>query len=260
MGENSLVHRFRVGQITIEVRQGRNTKVLLFRNDRSDLPHLLFSFGNPSKEIDVHLKSRAAGAKEVLRSIAKISDTAVTIVLENVEPRLKEIALQHVVNIRPVRPGWLGKKGYVVSYLNEESERKLVEIFAPKRKYHSKWERVLRASGLDDFVQSDLPGEMLFLPSVLHELKKLQYSRPVMVHRIRGRHRPAMTALRLGLTSKGRLEWFPVHKFVNDLRYVGELVVDELRQLVPGEKWELVWDALHLEEVDWIANRVKENG
>jgi len=257
MSQNFLVHRIRIGQITVEARRGRNTKVLVIRNDRADLPHLLISFGNVSKEIDIHLKARTTGGQEALRCVAKIPESIIATVLQNLEPRFQETAIQHITNVRPVRPGWLARKGYVVSYLDDEVEQKMVEMIAPKRKYHSKWERVLRAAGLDDFVQSELPGEMVFLPSVLHELKRLEYSRPVMVHRVRGKHKPAMTALRLGRTAEGRLRWFPMHKIVNDFRGIGESVIEELRQLVPPDKWKLIWDELRLGEVDWIASRVE---
>lgn len=257
MSQNVLVHRVRIGQITLEARQSRNTKLLVFRNDRADLPHLLISFGNVSKEIDIHLKTRSTGGQESLLCIAKIPEATITTVFQDLEPRFQEMALRHITNVRPVRPGWLARKGYLVSYLGDEAERNMVEIFAPKRKYHSKWERVLRAAGLDDFVQSELPGEMVFLPSVLHELKRLHYSRPVMAYRVRGKHKHATTALRLGLTPKGRLRWFPMHELVNDLRYIGESAIEELKHLVPPDKWRLIWEELRLGEVDWMASRVE---
>jgi hypothetical protein len=143
--------------------------------------------------------------------------------------------------------------------VDEESERKLVDMFAPRRKYHSKWERVLKAAGLDDFIKSDLPGQMLFLPSVLNELSRLHYSRAVMVHRIRGRHKPAITAIRLVLDANGRLKWFPLHKMINDMKLATELVAEQIKALVSQDTLKLLWDELHLEEVDWIARSTSHN-
>ena len=74
-----------------------------------------------------------------------------------------------------------------------------------------------------------------------------------MVYRIRGNHKPAMTALRLGIDSKGRLKWFPMHKAINDVRVVGESVVEQLKQLVPIENWNRVWAELQLDEVQMGA-------
>ena len=74
-----------------------------------------------------------------------------------------------------------------------------------------------------------------------------------MVHRIRGRHKPAITAVRPGLDANGRLKWFPMHKMINDLTFVTELVAEQLKALVPQDKFKLLWAELHLEEVDWIA-------
>ncbi len=259
MNENILVHRLRVGELTLEIRKGRNTKLLITRNDRSDTPHLLISFGNQTHEIDVHLTRRTAGAQEDYQPVARISESAVSTVIESFVPKLSELALQHVNDMRAVRPGWLAKKGYLVSYLDVEAERKMVELLAPKRRYHSKWERVLRAAGLEDYLHSELPGETIFLPSVLHELKRVQYSRPVLVGRIRGRRKPRLTAVHLGLTPKGTLKWFPLHKLVSPLMHLGESLIEELKQLVSEDKWKLIWDELHLEEIDWVASRVEKH-
>lgn len=254
MNETALIHRLRVGQLTLEIRKGRNTKLMITRNDRSDTPHLLISFGNASKQIDIHLTRRRKGEQEEYFQVAKISESGVSSAIERFVPKLRDLTLEYVSDVRPVRPGWLARKGYLVSYLDVEAERKMIEMFAPKRKYHSKWERVLKAAGLEDYLHSELPGETVFLPSVLHELKRLQYSRPVLVGRVRGRHKPRLTAVHLGVTPKGALKWFPLHKILNPMMHVGESLIQELRQLVADDKWKLIWDELHLEEIDWITS------
>jgi hypothetical protein len=48
--------RLRIQKLTLELRQDRNTKLIIFRNDRSDTPHLTLSWNNPSKVIDVHFE------------------------------------------------------------------------------------------------------------------------------------------------------------------------------------------------------------
>lgn len=49
---------WKLGGLTIRVIQGHNKKLLISRNDRGDLPHLTISWGNASKEFDVHLTTR----------------------------------------------------------------------------------------------------------------------------------------------------------------------------------------------------------
>jgi len=49
------------------------------------------------------------------------------------------------------------------------------------------------------------------------------------------------------------LKLFPMHKMINDLTFVTELVAEQLKALVPQDKFKLLWAELHLEEVDWIA-------
>jgi len=231
---------------------------MVTRNDRSDTPHLLASFGNPSNEIDIHLTWRTSGTQGEYQPIAKIPESAISSVFERLIPEFQKATVQHINRVRPVRPGWLAKKGYLISYLDDDAERKMIEMFAPRRKYHSKWERVLRAAGLEDYINSELPGETIFLPSVLHELKETKYSKPVLVARVRGKHKPRLTGIQLGVTAKGTLKWFPVHDVINPLMHLGELVVNDLKQLVPDDKWKLIWDELRLEEVGWLAKTVKE--
>jgi hypothetical protein len=134
----------------------------------------------------------------------------------------------------------------------------MIEMFAPKRKYHSKWERVLKAAGLEDYLHSDLPGETIFLPSVLHELKQLRYSRPVLVGRLRGKHKPRLTAVYLGVTPKGTLKWFPLHKILSPMMQVGQSVSQELRNLIPEDKWRMIWDEMDLGEIEWISKTSSE--
>ena len=183
--------------------------------------------------------------------MAKISEAAVSSVFERLIPEFQSVTLEHINNVKPVRPGWLARKGYVISYLDDEAERKMIEILAPKHKYHSKWETVLRASGLEDYINSELPRHTIFLPSVLHQLKAIQYAKPVLVTRVRGRHKPQLTALRLGPNARGTLRWFPIHNVMPPLMHFGELLIRDLRQLVSEDKWNLIWSELRLEELNW---------
>jgi hypothetical protein len=112
MNETSLIHRLRIGQLTLEVRKGRNTKLMITRNDRADTPHLLISFGNASKQIDIHLTRRRKGQTEDYLEVARISETGVSSVIERFVPKLRDLTLKYVTDARPVRPGWLARKGY----------------------------------------------------------------------------------------------------------------------------------------------------
>ncbi len=166
---------------------------------------------------------------------------------ESFLPKFRDLALQHWSKLRPVRPGWLAKKGYLISYLDTGAERKLMDLIAPKQKYHSKWERVLMAAGLEDYLYSASPGQIVFLPSVLHELKSLRYDRPVLAIRLHGKHRPAFTALYL-VEREGMRKWIMLHKLANDLMPLAKSFTDQLQGLVPENKRKLLWEGLQLGE------------
>src|ERR1044072_2666309 len=248
------VNRLKFGQLTFEIRKGRNIKFQVFRNERPELPHLLISFGNPTKEIDIHLTHRTAGGKVEYHSIGKVPESAIGQLFESIEPKIRETVLQHASNLRRVRPGWLTRHGYIVCYLNAEVESKVIDFLAPKRKHHSKLERVLREAGLEEYLNTELARETVFLPSVLHELKRLNYAHPIMIARVRGKLRPRLGGVCLFRTNKGNLQWVAIHELTKKLMPLGQLVIDQLRKLVPEDKWQVLLEGLGLDEVDWIAS------
>ena len=258
MNDDLLINRLRIGQLSAEIRKGRNTKLLVFRNDRSGTPHLLISFGNASKEIDIHITRRVAGGLEDYLTVAKIPESAIAAVFESLAWRSQEVALQLLRKSRPVRPGWLARKGYLISYPDADAERMMIDLFAPKRKHKRKWERVLEAAGLENYLLSGLPGQTIFRPSILHKLKSLDYRPTVLACRVHRKHKPALAGLYLGLTNSGKRKWFLFDGIPESLMPLGKSLIDQLQGLIPEDKWKLLWDELHLEEIDWIASCSQE--
>lgn len=245
----SQINRIRIQKLTIELRRGRNSKLIIFRNDRNDIPHLTISFENPSKEIDIHLKTRASGGQEHHREIAKVHEIDIAKVFDSFKPILLKNLSEIIPKLKQVRPGWLGRKGYAIFYLDDNAARSLMNRIAPRRKHHSKWERVADLSVVDNYAHSPEAMDNIFHPSVLHELTNLRYNRPVFAGRMYGRHKPKLMPIHLAQKSNGKLCWIRLDKFIKSMMELSEtFMLSCLKQILPEDAWTTVYNELHLEE------------
>ena len=155
--------RLRIQKLTMELRHDRNTKLVIFRNDRSDAPHLTLSWKNPRKVIDVHLKSRGTGGSEVHREIGIVQERALLKLLGTFKDRLRDNVLVELSRAAKINPGRLGRWGYAVFYMHEDEKREFIDKIAPLKK-HGKRERILDPDALLDWSNSPeaLPFVLLF--------------------------------------------------------------------------------------------------
>jgi hypothetical protein len=88
-------------------------KLVIFRVDRTDLPHLTCSWNNPSKEIDIHLSSPSQRSERERESIVRIQES-------ELRARFRELVAEFaaIVSRSPiqfvwgVRPKWLADREY----------------------------------------------------------------------------------------------------------------------------------------------------
>jgi hypothetical protein len=252
--ESSCPKRLRLQDfLTFEIRQGKNTKIILFRNGLDQVPHLTISFGNVSGEIDIHLTKRSADKEEYI-SIAKISEKEVQIVISALEPILKKNFMQNIHKIKKVRPGWLGRKGYRITYLDEDATQKLIDKVFPIKERRDKKRKVKREYNLtsetfENYVYSQKDKKIFFYPSILHELALIKYGNPVFAFRIFGKHKPKIIPIVLKQLPNGRFYWFRLDKFIKVISNLGEICFSALKQLLPDDAWTIISRELHLEEL-----------
>src|SRR5437588_3705731 len=170
--------RIKISKLAMEIIQGNNVKLVVFRTDRSDIPHLTISCGNISKEIDVHLKSRSLGGKEDHRTIAKIPESDLSKLYKVFEPEFLQSMWAGMQKIRTARPGWLGRKGYIVLYLSDEVRQQIASRIAPKQKHKRKWTHVVDEQAIKDILQSQEIMDSVYHPAILHELAAQGYTGP----------------------------------------------------------------------------------
>src|SRR3712207_2500884 len=103
---------------------GRQERKLFLMDGRYPMLHLTVSWNNPSGEIDIHLTRELPDKTKLYGPIFKFTETTVTNFLNSMVPRFEaeftSLAVPLLREIRPIRPGWLGRKGYPIFWLPEE--------------------------------------------------------------------------------------------------------------------------------------------
>jgi hypothetical protein len=245
--------RLRIQKLTMELRQDRNTKLIIFRNDRSDTPHLTLSWNNPTKEIDVHLKSRGAGGAESHREIGIVKERAFLKLLGTFKDKLRDNVLVELGRAAKINPGRLGRWGYVVFYLDADEKREFIDRIAPSRK-QGKRERILDPAALVDWAHSPELRNNIYHPSTLHYIADAGCDNVIMAGRVRGNHRPKLLPLGLFRAPDGRPIWVAMHRLSKAMLSLSDtFTLSCLQQLLPSDAWIIVFNELHLEEVELFA-------
>src|ERR1051326_3085519 len=160
--------RLRIHKLTMQLWRDRNSKLMLFRNDRNDTPHLLISWTNPSKEIDIHLTSRSAESQEDYHRIAILRERDFIRPLRSFRDSFIESVNLH--KIQKVKPGWLGHRGYAIFYMDNVEKSHVIDRIAPLRKHHGKWERAPDLQAFMDWVHAPEVMNYIYHPSILHDI------------------------------------------------------------------------------------------
>jgi hypothetical protein len=241
--------RLRVPKLTVELRQDRNTKLMLFRNDRSDTPHLTLSWNNPSKSIDVHLKARGPGGTESHREIAVIPERNFLRLIGTFKDKLRDDILVNFSGAARLKPGRLGRWGYAIFYLDEDEKREFIDRIAPLQN-RRRPERVLDPNAIVDWANSSERRKNFYHPSALHYIAAVGTENVIMAGRIRGKRKPKLLPLGLFRRADGRPVWLAMDRLSKSMLSFSEsFTLSCLKQLLPDDAWAMVFNELHLEEV-----------
>lgn len=243
------INRLRLQNLTFQAIEKENTKLVIFRNDRKELPHLTISFGNSSGEIDIHLTIETAGAEKHYESVGKIREEDFIKALESAAQIQLNAVSKSLHTIVRVKPEWLIKKRYAISYFDQDEENFLNEI-ALERKHHGKRERFVSKSRVEEFVTSKEIRESIKSPLYLNDLAAIEYNKPVYAVRPASKKQQSRIIPLILRPINNRLYWFRLDKFIMVLN---NLVRDQMpiffKTLLPEERWKLIYDRLQLKEL-----------
>ncbi len=241
--------RIRIGNLTIDHVQRRNRKLIVFRNDKNELPHLTISWQNASKEIDIHLTKRTSGGIENHQPIATIPESVLKKVCESFGAEILKVITLNIEKVRKVRPGWLARNGHTVLYLPNDMQEQLIRKLAPKQKHRGKWTYKVDK---DVILGNTLPQEIidgLYHPSMLHKLAELNYREPVFAASARRKCKDRLIALMLITDPNGRFCWVRIDNLAKKMIKLEKLMISSLRTVLPNNAWATINGELLLDEL-----------
>lgn len=200
---------------------GRQERKLFLMDSRHPTLHLTLSWNNPSGEIDLHLTRELPDKTKLYGSIAKLTKESITGFFSSVVPLFETefapLALSFLQNSKSVRPGWLGRKGYVILWLTNEEHLSWVTKFAHKK---SKNRYRIYQSSINNLNHFEEIEEHLYEPAILHEIAARGERGWIQALRLRGRKRRRRVIIHLTYVRwpDGRVSWIPIDRLVLALR------------------------------------------
>jgi hypothetical protein len=240
----------RIGNLTMRLARGRNMKLYVFRNDRKELPHLTISWQNPSKQIDIHLTKRTPSGNKNHQPIAKISETVLKEACEHLVSEMLKIITANIDKVRKVRPGWLARNGYVVLYLPNDVQERLIQEFVPKQKRHGKWTHIVDKELITGRKQPQVVIDGLYHPTILYKLAELDYREPLFAVCGHRKFRKRLISLMLAIKPTGRPCWVRIDNLAKEMmKKVEELMIFSIKQMLPNNAWETIQGELYFDEL-----------
>ena len=247
-------------QLSSYLQIGRQERKFFFMDSRYPTLHLTISWGTPrgenvSGEIDIHLTREFPDNTKVHSSIAKFTKESIQDFFASSVPRFEtefiSLAEPFLQQIRPLRPSWLKRKGYLIFWVPEEDHTPWLMKFAHKRKKNKY--RVYQ-SALTDANHAEEVRQHLYEPAVLHEIAARGQHGWIQALRIvsRKRKRKGVISLTSVPWPDGTVRWIAIDRLASKLmemmkRMEGSIFqpwTESLRTALNR-----VFDELHLEEL-----------
>lgn len=216
--------------------------------------HLTVSWDNPSGEIDVHLTRQLPDGTKIYGSLMKFQGTAVDNLLNSFLPRFEGEATALITSfmrgVRPVRPGWLGRKGYLIFWLPEDEHESWIMKFAHRR---SKGRYRVYQESLAQLNDPQQAVAHLYEPAILHEIAGHDRRGWIQALRVRGRRRGKRVISLAPVTgADGRVRWIPIDGLVKaaagKMKQVEDSVVSPFKEKL-SESLGRAFDDLRLSEL-----------
>jgi hypothetical protein len=137
--------------------------------------------------------------------------------------------------------------------MDEDEKRQVIERIAPLRT-HGKRERILDPGALVDWAHSPELRNNIYHPSTLHYIADAGCDDVILAGRVRGNHRPKLLPLGLFRAPDGRPIWIAMDRLSKTMLSLSDtFTLSCLRALLPNDAWDIVFNELHLEEVEGFA-------
>ncbi|MGH7771430.1 MAG: hypothetical protein ACREQA_04265 [Candidatus Binatia bacterium] len=216
-------------------------KLVVFRVDRSDLPHFTSSWNNPSGEVDIHLTPAFPRDECDRESILKIQESDLKTRLRDLGKQVWELVQKNPIQIvLCVNPKWLASRGYFLIGPRDGPVTMWLRGALPKKRGEYR---------LDERVLKQLPTMVLYPPTA-RSFTKLGQEGQIYAVCKKGSHRGTMLVLQRLDLSPASPTWVAVdYSDMDTLRALkwNRLLPQWFASLAPGA-WQRIHDALQLHE------------
>jgi hypothetical protein len=245
---------------------GRQERKLFFMDSRYPTLHLTVSWANASGEIDVHLTRELPDGTKIHGSIFRFPESSVADFFSSLVPRFEaeftSLAVPLLREIRPIRPGWLGRKGYLIFWLSEEEHKPWMLKFARRRgknKYRIYPETINSVNHAEDVF------EHLYEPAILHEIAARGSADWIQALRVKGKKKRRRSTLYLKPMTwpDGRVRWIAIDglaaALLRSMSWMEDLITRPLDVALPGIL-DRVYGELRLHELGIERDRFTSSG
>jgi hypothetical protein len=249
-------HRIAAGTFILSVREDKNTQLGIYRADRADLPHLTINWGNPSKNINVHLAvNLEKGGKDYVQ-VASIPESSLQQQIYSFEPDLNAHASYLRSKARRVSVGWLRRRGYRILFLDAQAEKVLIQRVLPLRRVgrkKKKWTHVPDERFLRNPTQSLELADHVYRPKKLREIAAAGYDERISAECAYGKRRGKSIQLMLQRRPNGKPYWVMIE--TSSFESLTEAIPDFWKrcfnQLLPSGAQAKIYSGLRLDEIGW---------
>lgn len=258
--------RIPMNDLSAYLQFGRQERKLFFMDSRYPTLHLTVSWANTSGEIDVHLTRELPDGTKIYGSIFRFPESSIAAFFSSLLPRFEaeftSLAVPLLREIRPIRPGWLGRKGYLIFWLPEEEHKPWMMKFARRRgknKYRIYPETINSLNHAEDVF------EHLYEPAILHEIAARGGGDWVQALPVKGKKKRRRSTLYLKPMTwpDGRVRWIAIDglaaALLRSMSWMEDLIMRPLNVTLPGIL-DRVYDELRLHELGIERDRFTSFG
>jgi hypothetical protein len=212
---------------------------------------------NQSGELDIHMTRVMEHAPKLYSSIAKVKEADIARFIkwseQTLGPQIVSSIKSFFEKARPIRPGWLRRRGYLILWLPEEEHKSLLIDNLVKRRKRRCFR--LYSNAFSNLNVTEMVIEHLYDPSVLHIIGQNDEGGLVQALPLIGRrkNRRKNFFLKFIKVNGNRGGWFVVDSLVPDFKHMFEPIHQVVVQAMPGIL-NRVFDELRLDELGIVRD------
>ncbi len=231
-------------------------KLVIARQRRLRSVHLTLSYANASGEIDLHLKREPAPpGEDQYVSLGRIGPERLARLGEHFNQLAQRLAYLPMDHWRPVRPGWLSRRGYALMLIPKDVPAGMFAAFVPSKR---RGKHQLTFAPLKDPAYQAQFADCIYDAAILPHLDAGALQLPVTAVSLRARRGPLLVA---PFTVNGSTQWYmmPRHRMMEIGDRLGAEVAIYIGNGLHGEHaraFDRICDELGLSEIPELAEFV----